>query len=169
MRPFLVLSWLVRAQVGAKRGKLMLFGELRVTKMDLRGTLEAPKEAPREPKWDCAVQHANSRVGRGLGEPLGACCARLGISKRPLGSLFGSPGEILWSLGAILGALWGVLRGSWKHFGEVLGAFEVLKEVFGYYSGGWRASLMRFAEILKNHEKHCTVLQKSSFGGTQNQ
>ena len=35
----------------ANWGKLMLFGELRGTKMELRGTLEAPKEAPREPKW----------------------------------------------------------------------------------------------------------------------
>ena len=41
-------------------------------------------------------------------EPLGACWARLGSSKRPLG---------------ILGALWGVLGSSWEHFGEVLGAF----------------------------------------------
>ena len=51
MTPILALSWLVRAQIGAKRGKLMLFGELRGTKMELRWTLEAPKEAPREPKW----------------------------------------------------------------------------------------------------------------------
>ena len=48
---FLALSWLVRAQIGAKRGKLTLLGELRGAKMELRGTLEAPKEAPREPKW----------------------------------------------------------------------------------------------------------------------
>ena len=45
------LSWLVRVQVGAKRDKLTLLGELRGTKMELRGTLESPKEAPREPKW----------------------------------------------------------------------------------------------------------------------
>ena len=30
----------------------------------------------------------------------------------------------------------------------------------------WKAGLKRFAEILKNHEKHCKVLQKSRFGRT---
>ena len=32
------------------------------------------------------------------------------------------------------------------------------------YFGAWEASLTRFAEILKNHEKHCKVLQKSRLG-----
>ena len=50
MGPILRLSWLVRAQVGAKRGKLTLLGGLRGTKLELKGALEAPKEAPREPK-----------------------------------------------------------------------------------------------------------------------
>ena len=31
-----------------------------------------------------------------------------------------------------------------------------------------QASLKRFAEILKNHEKRCRVLQKSRFGGSEN-
>ena len=50
MGPLLTLSWLVRGQVGAKRGKLTLLGELRGTKLELKGALGAPKEAPREPK-----------------------------------------------------------------------------------------------------------------------
>ena len=48
--PILKLSWLVRAQVGAKRGKLTLLGELRGTKLELKGALGAPKEAPTEPQ-----------------------------------------------------------------------------------------------------------------------
>ena len=48
MRPILALSWLVRAQFGAKRDKLTLFGELRGTKMYLKGGLEAPNEALRK-------------------------------------------------------------------------------------------------------------------------
>ena len=43
--PISALSWLVRAQVGAKRGKLTLLGELRGTKMEFKGALEAPREA----------------------------------------------------------------------------------------------------------------------------
>ena len=50
MKPNLRLSWLVRAQVGAKRGKLTLLGGLRGTKLELKGALGAPKEAPKEPK-----------------------------------------------------------------------------------------------------------------------
>ena len=46
--PLLTLNWLVRGQVGAKRGKLTLLGELRGTKMELKGALGAPKEAPRK-------------------------------------------------------------------------------------------------------------------------
>ena len=51
MGPNLMLSWLVRAQVGAKRGNLTLLGGLRGNKLELKEALEAPKEAPREPKW----------------------------------------------------------------------------------------------------------------------
>ena len=40
--------------------------------------------------------------------------------------------------------------------------------MFGDYVGCWKASLKRFAEILKNHEKRCNVLQKSRFGGPEN-
>ena len=41
-------SWPLGAQVGAKRGKLTLFGGLRGTKLELKGALGAPKEAPKE-------------------------------------------------------------------------------------------------------------------------
>ena len=49
LAPILALSWLVRAQVGAKRGKLTLLGGLRGTKLGLKGALGALLEAPREP------------------------------------------------------------------------------------------------------------------------
>ena len=55
MRPLLTLSLLVRAQVGAKRGKLTLLGELRGIKLELKGALGAPKEAPREPQRALAI------------------------------------------------------------------------------------------------------------------
>ena len=60
----LMLSWLVRAQVGAKRGKLMPIWRLRGTKLELKVALGSPKEAPRQPqrarltlgvlRWCCA-------------------------------------------------------------------------------------------------------------------
>ena len=37
-------------QVGAKMGNCTLLGGLRGTKLELKDALEAPKEAPREPK-----------------------------------------------------------------------------------------------------------------------
>ena len=46
----MTLSWLVRVQISAKRGKLTLLGRLRGSKLELKGALGAPKEAPREPK-----------------------------------------------------------------------------------------------------------------------
>ena len=46
----MTLSWLVRVQIGAKRGKLTLLGGLRGSKLELKGALGAPKEAPRDPK-----------------------------------------------------------------------------------------------------------------------
>ena len=46
----MTLSWLVRVQIGAKRGKLTLLGGLRGSKLELKGALGAPKEAPREPQ-----------------------------------------------------------------------------------------------------------------------
>ena len=46
-------SWLVRAQVGAKRGKLTLFGGLRGSKLEQKGALRAAKRAPRGPR--CAT------------------------------------------------------------------------------------------------------------------
>ena len=48
MRRCLKPSWLVGAQVGAKRGKLKLLGELRGTKLELKGALGEAMEAPKE-------------------------------------------------------------------------------------------------------------------------
>ena len=48
--PTLRQRLLVRAQVGAKRGKLTLLEALRGTKMELKGALEAPREAKSSPK-----------------------------------------------------------------------------------------------------------------------
>ena len=50
MGPILGLSWLGRGQVGAKRGNLAATWSLRGTKLELKGALGAPKEAPRQPK-----------------------------------------------------------------------------------------------------------------------
>ena len=50
MEPNLALSWLGRAQVGAKRGKLTLLGGLRGIKLELKEALGSPKEASRESK-----------------------------------------------------------------------------------------------------------------------
>ena len=50
MGPNLMLSWLVRAQVGGKRAKLTPRWRLRGPKLELKGALGAPKEAPRGPK-----------------------------------------------------------------------------------------------------------------------
>ena len=44
------LSWLVRAQVGAKMGNLTLLGGLRGTKLELKRALGAAKRAPRRSK-----------------------------------------------------------------------------------------------------------------------
>ena len=53
MGPLLTLSWLVRVQVGAKRGKSTLLGGLRGAKLEPKGALEAAKEAPKGPR--CAT------------------------------------------------------------------------------------------------------------------
>ena len=42
----LMLSWLVKVQVGAKRAKLTRSWKLRGTKLELKGSLGAPKKAP---------------------------------------------------------------------------------------------------------------------------
>ena len=49
----LTLSWLIRGQVGAKRGKSTLLGGLRGAKLEPKGALEAAKEAPKGPR--CAT------------------------------------------------------------------------------------------------------------------
>ena len=103
----------------------------------------------------------------GSWEPLGASWRLLGaswrISRRYLGDLGGcwTPLTASWSApGASWRDLGRLLGGSWEYFGGILG-------LFGSYFGGWEASLKRFVEILKNHEKPCKVLQKSRFGGSQ--
>ena len=50
LRHILALSWLVRAQIRAKRGKLTLLEALRGTKMELKGALEVFTEVSREPQ-----------------------------------------------------------------------------------------------------------------------
>ena len=76
----------------------------------------------------------------------------LGAAGRILGSL----GVLLGALGRVLGALGRVLVGCWDDLGSLL-------EAFGRCFGAWEASLERFAEILKNLQKRCKVLQKSWF------
>ena len=63
LRPNFRLSWLVRAQVGGKMGNLTLLGGLRGTKLELKEALEAPKEAPREPKRVMPIIGAAARGG----------------------------------------------------------------------------------------------------------
>ena len=64
----LTLRCLVRVQVGAKMGKLALLGGLRGTKLELKGALEAPKEAPKEPRRATSIlSTAARRLILGLG------------------------------------------------------------------------------------------------------
>ena len=49
---------------------------------------------------------------------------------------------------------------SWEHFGRFL-------KVLGRHFRACNTSLKRFAELLKSIEKHCKVLQKSRFGGSE--
>ena len=65
--PLLMLSWLVRVQVGAKRVKLTLLGELRGAKLELKGALEATKEGPRVP--GCATTAFGTAPGTLMLEP----------------------------------------------------------------------------------------------------
>ena len=66
------------------------------------------------------------------------------------------------------GASWSALGISWRDFGCLLGrSWEHLGDfwrVFGGHVRAWDASLMRHAEILKKHDKHCKVLQQLRFG-----
>ena len=61
----MTLSWLVRVQVGAKRGKLMRLGGLRGSKLELKGALGAPKEAPRGLKRAMAIIEPAARGVQG--------------------------------------------------------------------------------------------------------
>ena len=102
----------------------------------------------------------------GFLEPLGGFLEPFGGFLEPLGRflgviwvILGAAGCLLGPLGALLGHLGGVLGSSWEHFGGIL-------VLFGRYFGAFEASLKRFAEILKNLEKHCKVLQKLRSGGS---
>ena len=97
----------------------------------------------------------------------------LGGSWRFLGGSFGTSGSHLGDLGGCwrhLGASWSGLGASWKGLGSLLGGswthFGGIWEPSGDYFGVWEASSKGFVEILKNHEKHCKVLQKSRFRGS---
>ena len=100
----------------------------------------------------------------GFLEPLGGFLEPLGRFLEPLGGLLGviwvileAAGRILGPPGALSGPLGRILGGSWEHFGGIWGG------ILSYF-GAWEASFTRFAEILKNTEKHCKVLQKSRLG-----
>ena len=94
----------------------------------------------------------------GLLESLGTLSGAVGGSGCDILVIFGALDRILEPLGrswGLLGGSWGclgsLLGGSWEHFGGILG-------LFGGDFVAWKAVLMGFAEILKNHEKHCKVL-----------
>ena len=81
-----------------------------------------------------------------FGSPLRRILEPFGASRSALGAS--------WTrLGVLLARSWEHLRGFWK--------------VFGCHFRAWNASLKRFAELLKNHQKHCKVLQKSGFGRSE--
>ena len=68
--PIFILSWHVRGHLGAKRGKLTPLGGLRGTKLELKGALGAPREAPREPKWATRIiDQGSGEVGFWPGGP----------------------------------------------------------------------------------------------------
>ena len=67
MGRLLTLSWLIRGQVGAKRGKSTLLGGLRGAKLEPKGALEAAKEAPKGPR--CATVPFGVGARRVLFEP----------------------------------------------------------------------------------------------------
>ena len=50
LKPESMRSWLVKVQVGAKRAKLTRSWKPRGTKLELKGSLGAPKEAPSRSK-----------------------------------------------------------------------------------------------------------------------
>ena len=60
------------------------------------------------------------------------------------------------TLGAILGPLGRLLRGSWEHLGGICG-------VFWSYFGVCRVFSKRSSEVMKKHQKRCKVLHKSRF------
>ena len=81
--------------------------------------------------------------------------ARLGSCKRPLGSLFASPGGILGTLGAILGALGGVLGASWERLMRLLG-------VFWNHLGRFLALKILEATILNNEKPSKALRNRAS-------
>ena len=71
MGPILRLSWLVGVQVGAKRGNLMLLGELRGAKLELKEALGGPRRRQEAPKghWALNEGHRPSGKGSNFGAP----------------------------------------------------------------------------------------------------
>ena len=74
-------------------------------------------------------------------------------SWKHLGASWSALGDLLEALGGLLGASWSHFRSIWR--------------LFGRYFGAWKASSTRFVEIMKNHQKHCKVLQKSRIAGPE--
>ena len=122
-----------------------------------------------------------------LGSLLRASWEPLGSSWGSLGSLLGALGGLLGRLGSLvgrqecpegvtlailgrswsaLGASWSALGLSWRHLGRLLGAFwSDFMVVWGWFCS-LESDLKRFVAILKNHEKHCKVLQNSRVWGS---
>ena len=92
----------------------------------------------------------------------------------PLGELLGGLDDseggllVIWDASWVdLGASWSALGASWRALGASWTSLGDLMARSGEHLGGFRRSfLKRFAEILKNLQKHCKVLQKSRFGGS---
>ena len=78
-----------------------------------------------------------------------------------LGSFWGRLQSVFEASWDVLGTFWDVLGAFWEHFGSI-------SRHLGKYFDAWEVSSMHFTKILKNLEKHCKVLQKSRFGGSEN-
>ena len=113
----------------------------------LRGLWKVLKAAWNLCKTFWGVWMAQKGIFWRFGSPLRRILEPFGASRSALGAS--------WTrLGVLLARSWEHLRGFWK--------------VFGCHFRAWNASLKRFAELLKNHQKHCKVLQKSGFGESKN-
>ena len=76
-------------------------------------------------------------------------------------------GPPLERLGSFLERLQSVLEASWDDLGAFCKHFGSIARHFGRYVDAWQASSMHFTKILKNHEKHCRVLQESMCGASE--